>query len=77
VHLDSTGTQLQHVKLLASSVTIFVVSLTFTVINPAYHFEIFHENLLPDHVLNLLDAKNYTVVASSLNNQPNNHRQSS
>jgi hypothetical protein len=57
VHLDSTGIQLQHVKLLASSVTIFVVSLTFTVIKPEYHFEILHENLLPDNVLNLLDAK--------------------
>jgi hypothetical protein len=57
VHSDSTGIQLQHVKLLATSVTIFVVSLTFTVINPEYHFEILHKNLLPDNVLNLLDAK--------------------
>ena len=72
----STGTQWQHVRLLASSVTIFVVSLTFTAVSPQYHFEMLHENL-PDHVSNLVDSKNYTVVASSLNNQSNNHRQSS
>jgi len=32
------------------SVTFVVVLLTFTVINPEYHFEILQENLLPDHV---------------------------
>ena len=56
-------------------VTIFVVSLTFTAVSQEYHFEMLHENLLPDHFSNWDDAKNYTVVASSLNNQPNYHRQ--
>ena len=39
------------------------------------HFEMLHEDLFHDHVWIWVDAKNYIVVASSLNNQPNNHRQ--
>jgi hypothetical protein len=49
--------------------TIFVVSLTSTLINSEYYFEIVHENLFPDRVSKLLDAKKYIVIASSLNNQ--------
>ena len=75
--LDSIAFQLQHVRLQASSVTFFVVSLTFTAVGPEYHFEMLHEYILPDQVSNWFDAKNYTVVASSLNNEPNNQRQPS
>jgi hypothetical protein len=74
--LDCTGIQWQHGRLLSSSVTFFVVKLTFTTVSQEYHFEILHENL-PDHFPNSFDAKNYTVEASPLNNQPNNHRQPS
>jgi hypothetical protein len=50
--LQSAGFQLQHVRLLVSSVTFFVVSLTFTAVGPEYHFEMLHEYLLPDHISN-------------------------
>ena len=39
------------------------------------HFEMLHEDLFHAHVWIWVDAKNYIVVASSLNNQPNNNRQ--
>ena len=57
VRLDSTVIPWQHVKLLASSVTIFVVSLTFIVINPEYHFDILQEIFFLIMFWNLLDAK--------------------